>query len=280
MSSDIRFKSEDKKVLDMNWEKERAPSLWNSAHTCVCEGLKVQPNDCWRESRKGWILYRPWLLPCDGLKATMWKYLRIFSKRAWLIFKAMLRLLKKPELQMLRTDSQRCTLVEMTKPRKALISWAVTGRQPSSEPKRSWNFLAYMLVWVTMFWMQLSGTKSWKKSKALAVAGIFWAGPGSVQDEKRCEKSWTDWQIGSLKWPYSKLNCHSFPLLQLWQPAFILIDLAWKKKDFLFWQGTRQKKKKSDFLSCHCQDYVGYRQTTLWLYRLRCPLIKIKILMK
>ncbi|KAG7228636.1 hypothetical protein INR49_013322 [Caranx melampygus] len=130
-------------------------------------------NDCCSESRKGWILYRPWLLPCDGRKATMWKYLRIFSKRAWLIFKAMLRLLKKPELQMLSTDSQRCTLVEVTKPRKAFISWAVTGRQPSSEPKRSWNFLAYMLVWVTMFWMQLSGTKSWKKSKAVAVAGIF-----------------------------------------------------------------------------------------------------------
>lgn len=141
--------------------------------TCVCEGLKVQPNACCRESRKGWILYRPWLLPCDGLKATMWKYLRIFSKRDWLILRAMLLLLKKPELQMLSTDSQRCTLVEVTKPRKAFISSAVTGRQPSSEPKRSWNFLAYMLVWTTMFWMQLSGTKSWKKSKAVAVAAIF-----------------------------------------------------------------------------------------------------------
>lgn len=152
---------------------EIAKSAVATLHTCVCEGLKVQLNDCCKESRKGWILYRPWLLPCDGRNATMWKYLRIFSKRAWLIFKAMLWLLKKPELQMLSTDSQRCTLVEMMNPRKAFISCAVTGRQPSSEPKRSWNFLAYMLVWVTMFWMQLSGTKSWKKSRAVAEAGIF-----------------------------------------------------------------------------------------------------------
>lgn len=141
--------------------------------TCVWEGLKVWLNDCCSESKKGWILYRPWLLPCDGLNATMWKYLRIFSKRDWLILRAMLRLLKNPELQMLSTDSQRCMLVEVTKPRKAFISSAVTGCQLSSEPKRSWNFLAYMLVWTTMFWMQLSGTKSWKKSKAVAVAGIF-----------------------------------------------------------------------------------------------------------
>lgn len=151
----------------------RERDLWTVVLTCVCEGLKVQLNDCCSESRNGWILYRPWLLPCDGLKATMWKYFRIFSKRAWLIFKAMVRLLKKPELQILSTDSQRCTLVEVTKPRKAFISWTVTGRQPSSEPNRSWNFLAYMLVWVTMFWMQLSGTKSWKKSRAEAVTGIF-----------------------------------------------------------------------------------------------------------
>lgn len=160
----------------------RERDLWTVVLTCVCEGLKVQLNDCCSESRNGWILYRPWLLPCDGLKATMWKYFRIFSKRAWLIFKAMVRLLKKPELQILSTDSQRCTLVEVTKPRKAFISWTVTGRQPSSEPNRSWNFLAYMLVWVTMFWMQLSGTKSWKKSRAEAVTGIFWAGPTSEQE--------------------------------------------------------------------------------------------------
>lgn len=201
----------------------------------------------------------------------MWKYLRIFSKRDWLIFKAMLWLLKKPELQMLSTDSQRCTLVEVTKPRNAFISRAVTGRQPSSEPNRSWNFLAYMLVWVTMFWMQLSGTKSWKKSKAVAVAGIFWAGPVLGKRTKvKCydKRNYADWQTENRTWDKS----HTALSLT---PSFLTLVRS-LQFDWLCWvEGFFLTQWNIILLSCHLQSCVGCTQAHSCLYKLQWHLKRI-----
>ena len=127
-------------------------------------------------------------------------------------------------------------------PRKDFISATVTERHPSSMPKRSWYFLAYMLVWVTMFWMALSGTKSWKKSSAEEVAAIFWAGP---------EERWESREIQTL-----------------------LIQLAWvalgSRIEILNWNPLPVGQKcigmpcillKSVFTILYCILYAVYQRT-------------------